>query len=115
MCQNHRRVRHNGLPSSATRRLRWDINMTQKRITLLKKEINDLKDELKSLSPKPTTLFKQIKQGVRVALTGSSKTVSGKSNPQKQKIIDAIKRKQEQLNKLEDQMPQPKKGDANFP
>tara|TARA_X000001382_G_scaffold127545_1_gene115594 strand:- start:1089 stop:1358 length:270 start_codon:yes stop_codon:yes gene_type:complete len=89
--------------------------MTQKRITLLKKEINDLKDELKSLSPKPTTLFKQIKQGVRVALTGSSKTVSGKSNPQKQKIIDAIKRKQEQLNKLEDQMPQPKKGDANFP
>lgn len=89
--------------------------MTQKRITLLKKEINDLKDELKSLGPKPTTLFKQIKQGVRVALTGSSKTVSGKSNPQKQKIIDAIKRKQEQLNKLEDQMPQPKKGDANFP
>ena len=89
--------------------------MTQKRITLLKKEINDLKDELKSLSPKPTTLFKQIKQGVRVALTGSSKTVSGKSNPKKQKIIDAIKRKQEQLNKLEDQMPQPKKGDANFP
>ena len=89
--------------------------MTQKRITLLKKEINDLKDELKSLSPKPTTLFKQIKQGVRVALTGSSKTVSGKSNPKKQKIIDAIKRKQEQLNKLEDQMPQPKKGDPNFP
>lgn len=89
--------------------------MTQKRITLLKKEINDLKDELKSLGPKPTTLFKQIKQGVRVALTGSSKTVSGKSNPQKQKIIDAIKRKQEQLNKLEDQMPQPKKGDADFP
>lgn len=89
--------------------------MTQKRITLLKKEINDLKDELKSLGPKPTTLFKQIKQGVRVALTGSSKTVRGKSNPQKQKIIDAIKRKQEQLNKLEDQMPQPKKGDADFP
>jgi len=89
--------------------------MSEKRITLLKKEINALEDELQSLDPKPTSLFKQIKQGVRVALTGSSRTVSGRSNPKRQKIIDAIKRKQEQLNKLEDKLPQPKKGDPDFP
>ena len=89
--------------------------MSQKRITLLKKEINALEAELKSLDQKPTSLFKQIKQGLRVALTGSSRTVRGRSNPKRQKIIDAIKRKQEQLNKLEDKMPQPKKGDPNFP
>jgi len=39
----------------------------------------------------------------------------GKSNPKRQKIIDAIKRKEQQLDKLQDKMPQPKKGDPDFP
>jgi len=88
--------------------------MSQKRISLLIKEIAALEKELESLNP-TLTLFQKLKQGIRYGLSRDSEVYKGKSNPKRQKIIDAIKRKEQQLNKLQDKMPQPKKGDPNFP
>ena len=88
--------------------------MSQKRISLLIKEIAALEKELESLNPK-STLFQKLKQGIRYGLSRDSEVYKGKSNPKRQKIIDAIKRKEQQLDKLQDKMPQPKKGDPDFP
>tara|TARA_R100000734_G_C3268496_1_gene65080 strand:+ start:63 stop:329 length:267 start_codon:yes stop_codon:yes gene_type:complete len=88
--------------------------MSQKRISLLIKEIAALEKELESLNP-TSTLFQKLKQGIRYGLSRDSKVYKGKSNPKRQKIIDAIKRKEQQLDKLQDKMPQPKKGDPDFP
>jgi|TARA_R100000482_G_scaffold38176_2_gene13065 hypothetical protein len=88
--------------------------MSQKRISLLIKEIAALEKELESLNP-TSTLFQKLKQGIRYGLSRDSKVHKGKSNPKRQKIIDAIKRKEQQLDKLQDKMPQPKKGDPDFP
>ena len=88
--------------------------MSQKRISLLIKEIAALEKELESLNP-TSTLFQKLKQGIRYGISRDSKVYKGKSNPKRQKIIDAIKRKEQQLDKLQDKMPQPKKGDPDFP
>tara|TARA_R100000315_G_scaffold38689_1_gene16440 strand:+ start:1398 stop:1664 length:267 start_codon:yes stop_codon:yes gene_type:complete len=88
--------------------------MSQKRISLLIKEIAALEKELESLNP-TSTLFQKLKQGIRYGLSRDSEVYKGKSNPKRQKIIDAIKRKEQQLDKLQDKMPQPKKGDPDFP
>tara|TARA_R100001510_G_C7541994_1_gene129187 strand:- start:153 stop:419 length:267 start_codon:yes stop_codon:yes gene_type:complete len=88
--------------------------MSQKRISLLIKEIAALEKELESLNP-TSTLLQKLKQGIRYGLSRDSKVYKGKSNPKRQKIIDAIKRKEQQLDKLQDKMPQPKKGDPDFP
>jgi len=89
--------------------------MSQKRISLLMKEIAALEKELKSLDPKPMSMLQKLEQGIRYGLSKDSKVYKGKKNPKRQQIIDAIKRKEAQLDKLQDQMPQPKKGDPDFP
>jgi len=89
--------------------------MSQKRISLLMKEIAALETELKSLDPKPMSMLQKLEQGIRYGLSKDGKVYKGKKNPKRQQIIDAIKRKEAQLDKLQDQMPQPKKGDPDFP
>tara|TARA_Y100000310_G_scaffold330126_1_gene401252 strand:+ start:116 stop:358 length:243 start_codon:yes stop_codon:yes gene_type:complete len=79
------------------------------------KEIAALEKELKSLDPKPMSMLQKLGQGIRYGLSKDSKVYKGKKNPKRQQIIDAIKRKEAQLDKLQDQMPQPKKGDPDFP
>jgi|TARA_B100000035_G_scaffold65063_1_gene52860 hypothetical protein len=79
------------------------------------KEIAALEKELKSLDPKPMSMLQKLEQGIRYGLSKDSKVYKGKKNPKRQQIIDAIKRKEAQLDKLQDQMPQPKKGDPDFP
>ena len=79
------------------------------------KEIAALEKELKSLDPKPMSMLQKLAQGIRYGLSKDSKVYKGKKNPKRQQIIDAIKRKEAQLDKLQDQMPQPKKGDPDFP
>lgn len=85
------------------------------RITLLRKQIEALEEKLKAFESKPMTLFQKLEQGIRYGLSKDSKVYKGRSNPKRQQIIDAIRRKEAQIDKLQDQMPQPKKGDPDFP
>jgi len=84
-------------------------------ISKLRKEIAALEQKLKSLGPKKRTMLKKFGQGIKSAMGQDVKLFEAKSSPQRQKIIDEIMNKKAELDKILDKMPQPKKGDSDFP